>query len=44
LSQGAAATTASDAGWTEIGVFAIAALVAVSIARRRTARMEEERQ
>lgn len=41
LSQGPAATTASAEGWTEIGVFAVAALVAVWITRRRASRLEE---
>jgi membrane protease YdiL (CAAX protease family) len=44
LSQAPAATTASAAAWTQTGVFAIAALVAVWITRRRAARMEEDRQ
>jgi membrane protease YdiL (CAAX protease family) len=43
LSQEPAATTASAAAWTEIGVFTVAAQVAVWITRRRTARMEEHR-
>jgi uncharacterized protein len=40
LSQGPAAT-ASAAGWTEAGVFTVAALVAVCITRRRASRLEE---
>ena len=43
LSQGPSATTASAAGWTETGVFAIAALGAVWITRRRAAQLEEHR-
>ena len=43
LSQGPSATTASAAGWTETGVFAVAALVAVWITRRRVSRREEHR-
>jgi membrane protease YdiL (CAAX protease family) len=43
LSQSHAATTASAAAWTETGVFAIAALVAVWITRRRASRLEEHR-
>ncbi len=41
LNQGPAATTASAAGWTQTGVFAIAALVAVWMIRRRASRLEE---
>jgi uncharacterized protein len=43
LSQGPAANTASAAGWTEIGVFAVAALAAVWITRRRASRLEDHR-
>jgi membrane protein implicated in regulation of membrane protease activity len=43
LNQGPAATTASAEGWTQTGVFAIAAIVAVWITRRRAARLEEHR-
>jgi membrane protease YdiL (CAAX protease family) len=43
LSQAPAATTASAAGWTEIGVFTGAALVAVWITRRRASRLQEHR-
>jgi membrane protease YdiL (CAAX protease family) len=43
LSQGHAATTANAAAWTETGVFAIAALVAVWMTRRRASRLEERR-
>jgi uncharacterized protein len=43
LSQAHAATTASAAAWTETGVFAIAALVAVTITRRRASRLEKQR-
>jgi len=44
LSQGPHATIASVAGWIEAGVFAVAALVAVWITRRRASRLEEQRQ
>jgi membrane protease YdiL (CAAX protease family) len=43
LSQGPAATTASAAGWTEIGVFTLAALAAVWITRQRASRLEDHR-
>jgi CAAX protease family protein len=43
LSQGAAAATASAAAWTQTGVFAVAALVAVWITRRRAPRLPEHR-
>jgi uncharacterized protein len=43
LHQPPAATTASAAAWTQTGVFAIAALVAVWTTRRRATRMEEQR-
>jgi uncharacterized protein len=42
LSQGPA-TTASAAAWTQTGVFAIAALVAVTITRRRASQLQEHR-
>ena len=41
LSQGPSATTASAAGWTETGVFVVAALVAVWLTRRRASRLEQ---
>jgi MYXO-CTERM domain-containing protein len=43
LSQAPATTTASAAGWTEIGVFTLAGLVAVWITRRRASRLQEHR-
>ena len=43
LSQEPATTTVSAAGWTEIGVFAGAALVAVWITRRPASRLQERR-
>ena len=43
LHQPPATTTASAAGWSEIGVFAGAALVAVWITRRRASRLQEHR-
>jgi membrane protease YdiL (CAAX protease family) len=43
LHQPPAATTASAAAWTQTGVFAITALVAVWTSRRRATRMEEHR-
>jgi uncharacterized protein len=43
LSQGPAATAASAAGWTETAVFAVAALVAVCITRRRAFRADGHR-
>jgi uncharacterized protein len=43
LNQPPAATTASAAAWTQTGVFAIAALVAVWTTRRRATRLEEHR-
>jgi uncharacterized protein len=43
LSQAPAVTTASAAAWTQAGVFAVAALVAVWITRRRAVRLEAYR-
>jgi membrane protease YdiL (CAAX protease family) len=43
LSQAPAATTASAAAWTQTGVFAVTALVAVWITRRRAAQLEAHR-